>query len=290
MSRAVSRRRLALTAIAPALLAAACATSTPAPPNAPLQSLSFEDRDGLPFLDVRIGDGPPMPFLLDTGASPCVLDTAVAERIGIRAGPPVQRQGGAGTFASNVTATPVTLQIGDSSLPCSETLLVDLSGMTGGVGRIAGIIGGDFFRGRVVAIDFDRDRVSVFERAGFRHGGERIPIRVERNRPYLTAHLSVAGGPQDVARELLIDTGSQDNVDDPILAQGSQVGREVSATGLGAGRRTRTGIFNRVRIGSRTFENVSGVVPAVPLIGAGLLARFKLIFDYDGGWVILDDE
>jgi hypothetical protein len=285
----VSRRRLVAVAVAPALLAAGCATSTSAGP-APLQSLAMDDRDGLPFLDVRIGDGAPMPFLLDTGASPCVVDTAVAERIGIRAGPPVQRQGGGGTFSSNVAATPVTLGIGGSPLACSETLLVDLSGMTSGVGPIAGIIGGDFFRGRVVTIDFAQDRVSVFNRADFRHDGERIPIRIERNRPYITAHLSVAGGPQDVARELLIDTGSQDNVDDPILTQGSQVGREVSASGLGTGHRVRSGTFNRVRIGSRTFENVSGVVPAVPLVGAGLLARFKLIFDYDGGWVILDDK
>ena len=281
----MSRRRLRAFVLLPALLALGCATGTAA--NPPVQSLSFDDRDGLPFLNVRIGEGAPMPFLLDTGASPCVIDSAVAGRIGIRAGAPVQRQGGAGTFASNVSATQVTLRIDGSPLACSETLLVDLSGMTGEVGPISGIIGGDFFRGRVVAIDFESDRVSVFDRAGFAHEGERIPIRIERNRPYLTARLSVAGGPQEVARELLIDTGSQDNVDDPILAEGSQPGREVSASGLGTGQRVRSGTFNRVRIGGRTFENISGVVPAVPLVGAGLLARFKLIFDYDGGWVIL---
>ena len=284
----MSRRCTQSLAVLPALLAAGCATGTHA--NPALQNLPFDDRDGLPFVDVRIGDGAPMPFLLDTGASPCVIDSGLAARIGIRAGPPVQRQGGAGTFSSNVTATPVTLGIGGSPLACAETLLVDLSGMTGEVGPISGIIGGDFFRGRVVAIDFESDRVSVFDRAGFAHEGERIPIRIERNRPYLTARLSVAGGPQDVARELLIDTGSQDNVDDPILAQGSQPGPEVSASGLGTGQRARSGTFNRVRIGGRTFENVSGVVPAVPLVGAGLLARFKLIFDYDGGWVILHDK
>ena len=284
----MKRRRLQGFAVIAALLAAGCATGTPA--NPPLQSLAFDDRDGLPFMDVRIGDAAPMPFLLDTGASPCVIDSAVAGRLGIRAGPPVQRQGGAGTFASNVSAAPVTLRIDGSALACSETLLVDLSGMTAAVGPISGIVGGDFFRGRVVAIDFERDRVSVFDRAGFRHDGERIPIRVERNRPYVTARLSVAGGPQDVARELLIDTGSQDNVDDPILTQGTQPGREVSGSGLGTGHRVRTGTFNRVRIGGRTFDNVNGVVPAVPLVGAGILARFKLIFDYDGGWVILDDK
>jgi hypothetical protein len=274
-------------ALALALAGSACA----APAPRPLASHGFDDRSGLVFLSARIGEGEALPFLLDTGASPCVIDSAVAARSGIVAGPEVRRQGGGGTFVSKASAAPVELRIGGAPLACSETLITDLSGMDEAVGGpIAGIVGGDFFRGRIVAIDYDSDKVSLFDRTGFDHAGERIPIRIDRNRPYLTARLSVADGPQDVTRELLVDTGSHDQVDDAILARSGSAGTEVAASGLGAGHRARTGRFNLVRIGSRSFADVPGVVPAVPLVGAGLLARFNLIFDYDGGWVILDDR
>jgi len=276
-------------ALALTLAGSACAAPPPGP--RPLASHGFDDRSGLVFLSARIGEGEAMPFLLDTGAGPCVIDTAVAARSGVEVGPQVLRQGGAGTFASRVSAAPVQLRIDGVPLTCSETLITDLAGMADELGGpIAGIIGGDFFRGRIVSIDFGSDRISLFDRDGFRHAGERIPIRIQRNRPYLTARLSVAGGPQDVARELLVDTGSQDHVDDPILVQSGRGGTEVAASGLGAGHRARTGTFSLVRIGSRSFSDVPGVVPAVPLVGAGLLARFNLIFDYDGAWVILGDR
>jgi hypothetical protein len=272
------------------LMSLACVRNGARPTGAPLASHAFENRDGLPVMTVRMDDGQPRKFLLDTGASPCVVDSALAAASGIESVvEDRERQGGAGAFRSRVTRAPVRVRIGIEVLTCRETIVLDLSGFTDAVGtELGGILGGDFFRGRVVAIDYDRERIDIHERATYdRAGTPPIPIRIERNRPYLTAQLSVPGGPQDSPRELLIDTGSRDHVDDKLLAESSETLGTGSATGLGTGASIATGRFSRVRIGTHEFRDVPGVVPNVPIVGTGILARFNLVFDYDGGWMIL---
>ena len=255
-----------------------------------LESYAFRGEGGIMILDVKIGDSDPMPFVLDTGASPCVLDPTFAVKLGIGTRSSTERTGGAGTFTSGVTDRPVTLTIGSRQLPCTETLVTDLSGVAEPIGvRPAGIIGGDFFRGRIVEIDHDRARIGIHDRDAYVRpsDGEEVPIHIKGNRPYLSARLSVSGGPQDVNRELIVDTGSLDHVDDPLLKESKTPLKSVSSTGLGAGFTGASGTWSKVQIGSHSFENVPGVVPAVSIVGNGILARFNLVFDYDGGWLLL---
>jgi len=278
--------------IAICLIAAACTSRAGQNQSASIvETHRFTPREGMIILDVKIGASENMPFLLDTGASPCVLDKTVADRMGIKAARVTERRGGGGIFKSRLTDDPITLQIGANRLGCTETIVVDLSGSADLMGvRPAGIIGGDFFRGRVVEIDYDRSMVSVHRRHNYtrRAEGAVIPIRVEKNRPYLQARLSVQDGPQDVTRELLIDSGSFDHIDDFILKESKTPTRSLSGpVGLGSGANLSSGVFNRVEIGPYTFNAVPGIVPSVPIVGNGILTRFSLVFDYDGGWLWL---
>jgi hypothetical protein len=255
-----------------------------------LETHAFRGDGGIMILDARIGDSEPMPFILDTGAGPCVVDSVVAEKLGIGIRASTERRGGAGTFESGVAGRSVTLNIGVSELLCGETLVTDLSGVADVVGLPpAGIVGGDFFRNRIVAIDYDQSTISIHDRNEFDRPGDGgiVPIRVKGNRPYLDARLSVPGGPQDVTRELVIDTGSLDHVDDPRLKEGSAPLKAISATGLGAGFAGEVGTWSSVEIGPYRFENVPGTVPSVPIVGNGILTRFNLVFDYEGGWLLL---
>lgn len=242
------------------------------------------------ILDVRIGDEEPMPFILDTGANPCVVDPVFAQRLGIGASAATERRGGAGLFKGYVSDRPITLTIGPNKLLCTETLVTDLSGVTSLVGvRPAGIVGGDFFRGRVVEIDYDRATVAVHDRKQYRRPGDGsiVPIHLKANRAYLHARISVPGGPQNVVRELIIDTGSLDHVDDPLLKESKIPLQPISGTGLGSGFAGAAGTWSKVEIGPYSFEDVPGTVPSVPIVGNGILAQFNLVFDYDGGWLLL---
>lgn len=272
------------------LLVTACAAPIAQVPSSLLESHTFRGKDGIMILDTRIGDSEPLPFILDTGASPCVVDPVIADRLGISSSAATERRGGAGMFKSGVTDLPVTLVIGSNQLLCTETLVTDLSGVTQLVGvRPAGIVGGDFFRGRVVEIDYDRATIAIHDRSTYRRpeDGGIVPIHLKKNRSFLYANLSVPGGPQNVARELLIDTGSLDHVADPLLKESKTPLKPITSTGLGSGFAGAAGIWNKVEIGSYTFDDVPGNVPSVPIVGNGILARFNLVFDYEGGWLLL---
>ena len=278
----------ALVAFVASVLHLGCAQSGSAGRSpTPIESHSFVNRDGLIQVTARIGASEPLDFLLDTGASPCVVDSSAASRMGVASIPSSrERQGGAGTFRSRVTAQPLSLRLGDATLRCHEAIVLDLSGLTAVVGHpLSGIVGGDFFHGRLVRIDYDRSVISVYNRGGYEpDSSTRIPIRLAGNRVYLSAILSVPGGPRRVTRELLIDTGSRDNVDDRLLESSQPVG-QVDATGLGSGGKAIVGKFTEVRIGSHVFRDVPGVSGNVSLIGMGVLGKFNLVFDYDGGWL-----
>jgi hypothetical protein len=278
-----------LVAIVCCVLVAACRAPDQAR-NSILETHSFRGDDGIMILDARIGDSGPMPFILDTGASPCVLDPTIAEQLGIGIGSSTERRGGAGTFESGVADRSVTLTIGTGDLACTEKLITDLSGIASLFGlQPAGIVGGDFFRNRIVEIDYDEATIRIHDRSSYERpdAGGLVPIRVKGNRPHLDARLSVPGGPQDVIRELIVDTGSLDHVDDPLLKEGSAPLKSISATGLGAGFSGEAGTWSSVEIGPYRFENVPGIVPSVPIVGNGILARFNPVFDYEGGWLLL---
>ncbi len=256
-----------------------------------VESHPFTNRNGLITLATGVGVNEPGTFVLDTGASPCVVDSTFAAAMGIASvTSPRERQGGAGAFSARVTSAPITLRIGDDNLPCHETLVLDLGGLTGEVGEpISGIICGDFFRGRIVRIDYDRSTVSVFRRGGYDpDSSTKIPIRVDGNRASLTALLSVRGCPQKAPRQLLIDTGSRDFVDDSLLNQSSAGVRAVNPSGLGSGGSASIGTFTEVSIGSHVLRDVPGVVGNVSIVGSGVLSKFNLVFDYDGGWLALE--
>jgi hypothetical protein len=110
------------------LLVTACRAGEAPDAASLLETHHFRGADGIMILDARIGDSDPMPFIIDSGASPCVLDPGVAEKLGIGARASTERMGGAGVFEGGVADRSVTLTIGAGELACSETLITDLFG------------------------------------------------------------------------------------------------------------------------------------------------------------------
>jgi hypothetical protein len=253
--------------------------------------LAFDDNAGQPILTATIGDLDGLRVLVDTGASPCVLDRRRIEQLQLTLGNASERKGGGGTFSSRAVSDPVRMQFARSSLACTKTIATDLAAVSDLIGQpIDAIVGGDFFVGRIVRIDYDRGVIELHARDGYRHAGvgERVPIRIENNRPLVTMRLSIPGR-ERVARERIVDTGSFDAVSDPLIGElADAASRRVSTSGLGDGTASRAGRFTRVEIGAIVFEDVRGVVPVVPIVGNAILARFNLVFDYDGGWMVLE--
>jgi hypothetical protein len=247
-----------------------------------------------PILSVRVNGSTPLTFILDSGAGSCLLDTRRASRLHLKVG--ARRQGtgaGKGTFRLDSITTPLTFRVGKLSFQCSRAYTVDLSGQPAILGRrIDGILGFDFFRQYVVALDYSSAKIGIFDPATFRYTGrgDTLPIQMARHVPHVEATLTAHGVPP-ARRSLLVDTGSEDAVDDSlILASPSSTRRVIAGVGLGQRYEAVSGTLTEVRIGTAVLHDVPSVAPGVPLIGTAVLRRFRMFFDYSRERLYLEQQ
>ncbi len=156
--------------------------------------IPFDYCDGLIWVKVRTTNAEaPLNFLVDTGAGCSVLDLETARRLGVALGGSerVRRVGEGATarrvsgFAADVAGIPVqsnplALDLGDTSALCSR--------------RIDGLIGHDFFKDRIVQIDFKARCIRLLDAADeqgccaamdlkVRDGALCVPVSVNGSRP-----------------------------------------------------------------------------------------------------------
>jgi hypothetical protein len=266
------------------LAAALCVRSAWAEPGSTTFTLPLDFIGSTPLLSVRVNGAPPGWFIVDSGAGRCVLDDALARRLKLA---PVDT--GAATGAGKGTvpyrsyrAEAVAFRAGVARFACARVISLDLSGQPAILGRkIDGVLGGEFLSQYVVELDYETATLRLHPQGfEYRGPGETLPITLENGVPHVTARLTVAGVPP-ADRALLVDTGSQDSVDDDLLLQSKTPLAEVEGgVGLGQTYRVSFGVFSRVRLASFELENVPGVAPGVPLIGGEVLRRFRIFFDY----------
>ncbi|MBI3880901.1 MAG: aspartyl protease family protein, partial [Verrucomicrobia bacterium] len=155
----------------------------------------FQFRDGFIWVEVAPArTGPPLNFLLDTGASVSVLDQRVVGRLGLKLAERV-RVTGVQTSVTGHWPQRVALKLGDVALP-RDLLALDLTKL----GRACatpmdGLVGADFFRGKAVQIDFAARVVRLLtpEQArrvegesvalDIRSCGMRVPVGVNGQKP-----------------------------------------------------------------------------------------------------------
>ena len=243
-----------------------------------------------PYVQVLV-KGKPYWFILDSGASTSVIDTALSTSIGFKVKYTAQGRGaGAGTVPFHyLEGASYRLPGLEGEIPLA--IAIDLSNNLAQVGReLPGIIGHNFFERYVVEVNYDAKVMRIFDAVKYRYvgRGESLPIVIEKRVPHVVARLTVPGlPPQD--RKLLVDTGSNDSVDDSLLAQSTGPKRQVvGGVGLGQEYKVTFARFDKVQLGRYVLENVPGVGDGVALIGGEVLRRFTVIFDYGRQRMILE--
>ncbi len=122
--------------------------------------------------------------------------------------------------------------------------------------------------------------------------GTTIPIEFKGPLPYIRAKIQVPGSPP-IEDLFLVDSGSQDEVDHPLIAK-SSVGTQPTAGGIGLGTpsRARLGRVELLKLGPFEIGGATGVATEAglgsKLIGGGVLSRFKVVFDYQRERIILE--
>ena len=115
------------------------------------------------LVNVHIGQSGPYTFMLDTGTTPSIIDAALAKRLRVRtAGAAASGSDLGGGSASMRPVTLRELQVGSVTTGRVEALAADVSAIGKRLGvRLDGVLGSDFFDGRVVQIDYPCRTVSV---------------------------------------------------------------------------------------------------------------------------------
>ena len=233
------------------------------------------------YLQAQVNGSRPLWFVLDSGASGCIVDLIHARALGLKTKDTVQGRGaGAGTVDV------VRLEDTYASLPGVDALIpvlmaIDLSGNLAQIGRpLDGILGYEFFQRFVVQVDYDTQVLRFFDPKSYRTASHPIPFTLKKNRPHISAAIKVAGRePQTL--EVLVDSGSADGVDVDLISQ-STAPKLVVVGGVGLGKEYQViaGPVERFQVADIVLEGAHGVSGGVQLIGGEVLKRFTVTFDY----------
>lgn len=249
---------------------------------APLQAateIPFSYADGLIWLKLKAaGQNAPLNFLLDSGAGASVLDLRAARRIGVRLGRSETVQGVDGR-ATAYRVADFDSTVGTVAAPRS-LLALDLSQVSAGVSqRIDGLLGADFFRNRIVQIDFTAKKVRLLTRGELSETGCEVLPFASRNGA-ICVRVGVAGQPCEWMR---VDTGCSSALRWVVV--GAKAKRHAG-TSLGVAPRSGGEVETDVLLGSTRFSGVKTGIHTrqifageAGLLGNGLLSQFIVIFD-----------
>lgn len=241
--------------------------------------IPFESHAGMIWVQIQSKEDKALHFLVDSGAGISVIDLGVARRLGFRLGNRSVVQG-VGYRASAHTIGDFDGSVSGLKLP-AKLLAFDLSAVSHACGRqVDGLIGMDFFRKRIVQIDFGNRKVRVLSRGELpKQIGDCLPLAVRRDS--LCVAVKVADQRPEWVR---VDTGCRSALEwvaNPVNARRLGVAVAVNSkiqratlldVQLGSQRLkgVRVGLHRR-----RIFPGESG------LLGNGLLSKFLVTFDVE---------
>ena len=251
----------------------------------------FEFREGLLWVEVNVPQSKkPLNFLVDTGAGVSVINLSTAKRIGLKLGREVMVHG-VQTMLAGYWQERMSAKVGEVELPRGY-LAVDLDKLSSSCERpLDGLVGADFFRDRVVQIDFDAQKIRLLTPAKgeksdaslplqLRPCGMRVPITVDgHDRQWVRLDTGCATGLQWVTSEV----------------RAEQCGRKMA---IGLTEISIPQAVTTVGIGEHEFGNVptglheTAIFPGeAGLLGNGLLSRFSTVtIDAKAGRVILGER
>jgi Aspartyl protease len=247
--------------------------------------IPFELRHGLICLNVKVNStSSPLRFVLDSGAGLSALNLEAARKLKVKLSAPVWVVGVEGGAKARWVHG-FSARVGDVPL-IGDILAFDLRQINPRAPRgIDGLLGQDFFRDRIVQIDFRKKRVRLLERADSARSAV-LPIKFQNGA--MCVPVSVAGS---APRWTRLDTGCNDDLH-WVAARPSDSGRRGASVGFSRGPVAYVETIvdlaeyriNGVQAGLHEREFFSG---EAGLLGTGILSNFTMTVDAPGARVIL---
>ncbi|MBN2056739.1 aspartyl protease family protein, partial [bacterium] len=286
--------------------------STFSPPAGQVEDHRFTDGDsaevpirlldGHIFLEVRLNDSPSLNFLLDSGAGRTIVAAHTADACGLKLGHAAQAMGVGGEQTINAIEV-ASLRLEGLELLNQKVFAMDLSELTPAFGeRVDGVIGYDLFTRFVVKIDYAAQLVSVIPSSRFTYDGPGTVLPAELTMNMMHIPCTIEGH----AGSLRVDTGSNGSLHlhAPFvlefgLHQDDRRRLQVRALGVGGKSELYTSRIGELTIGPYRFTNLLGemasdtgnalsVSNSLATVGAQILSKFTVYFDYPGNRLILE--
>jgi peroxiredoxin len=262
--------------------------------NGNVSTFAFEWRKGMIFVPIRINGSRLLSFVLDTGSTRTIIDRTLATDLGLKATGTGSLQGaGAGRIPIEFIRD-VSIALPGVESRGYELSTADLQPLEASLGeKVDGILGYEVFSRFVVTIDYEARILTFTLPQAFRPSAsaQALPIEVRDKWAFVKAEISLPG-PVAVQDSFLIDSGSSDAVDHPIVMQLQSRVPGTSGVGLGAPVQGATARATSFRLGRYTLTapvvSCCGASDATSrLIGNEVLRRFTVTFDYPSSLIFI---
>ncbi len=251
----------------------------------------FEFHDGFIWVQVNVPQSArPLNFLLDTGASVSVVNLTTAQRLKLSLGQPVAVQGVESTTKGFF---PQRLTVTANNVPLQKNYLaVDLAELGHACNCcVDGLIGMDFFRDKIVQIDFGEHKIRLLKSADAADGQTAIALKLRRCG--MEVPISVNNGESNFVR---LDTGCASAlqwVNAKIQPENCSQRIAVALTPF-----TVNETKCDVQLGNTKFPSVTTSLHSkeifageAGLLGNGILSHFKTVtIDAKHGQLILGEQ
>lgn len=268
-------------------------------------SLPFNFVNGFIVVDLIYDKTFPLRFVFDTGAEHTILFKKVyPDLLGTEYDQHIKIYGA--DLSKNLTALIARdryVQLENTTaiqkdIVVMEQILLDLEEVTGV--RIDGILGGEYFRGLVVEIDYKKEKITLYDPDRFskdlrKH--TKIPLTIKRNKPYLNCKYSENGDSVKTAK-MLLDSGAGlsclfHHNSSTTIQLPSKILTGSLGLGLGGDIQGFMGKINTLEVGPFEFNNLVANYQSIDstlfgedeivrngIIGNLILERFNVIINY----------
>lgn len=241
-------------------------------------------------------NGVPTDIVLDSGAGMTVVDRALAAKLGLRVEGELEARGTGGNVGAGLTSGLVVKVAGAEVGPLAAAVL-DLEGVGRRLGRpLPLILGKELFHAAVVDLDYPAARLRLLDASSFRYEGPGRKLALEPAEDgHRSVRLTVEGGEPALVG---LDTGQGGALTlfrHFAEERGLLAGRRVSETlggGVGGATTSKVATLRSVGIAGYELRGVPASFHADDVrgafdtkrqdgnLGAGILARFRVLFDY----------
>ena len=265
-------------------------------------TIPFQEDQGIMYVKMKVNNHEqPLNFVFDTGASSTVLDSSIAEKIGVKANGNTRATGASGS-ASYQVASSNAITFNNLKLENITLILTDLSAISRrSVLNVDGIIGNDILKSFYTSINYEQkqiylykslneiDELESFKEVDFVFKGTPIPkVEIKMVLKNGESHTGMA----------YVDTGARLNflMNTPFVEKHrikSKIGKSITnkAQTLTTSTTFVRGTVNKLQMAGFNFgempvslayakSGVSSGKQYMGILGSVVLRRFHMIFDY----------